>query len=113
VKPFDIQRPWGGFRQFTLNEPTTVKILRIKAGKRVSLQRHHEREEFWHIISGTGKVIVEDKIIPVSQDEEITVPTGATHRLEAGTEDLVFLEIAKGHFVEDDIERIADDYGRE
>ena len=49
------KRPWGGLEQFTLNEKTTVKILTVKAGKRLSLQYHHNRKEFWKFLAGPSK----------------------------------------------------------
>ena len=45
--------------------------------------------------------------------DRVLVPAGAVHRLgNSGTEPLRVLEIAFGHFDEDDIERLEDDYAR-
>ena len=38
-----VERPWGRFEQFTLNEPTTVKTITVEPGHRLSLQRHEHR----------------------------------------------------------------------
>ena len=40
-------KPWGGYDRYTLNEVSTVKIIRVAPGSRLSLQRHKEREELW------------------------------------------------------------------
>ncbi len=57
-----------------------------------------------------------DKLITVklSPGGYIDIPLGAYHRVESvGIEDLVVIEVQMGDYVgEDDIERIADDYGR-
>ena len=37
------ERPWGAFERFTLNEPSTVKIITVNAGQTLSLQRHEHR----------------------------------------------------------------------
>ena len=37
------EKPWGGFIQYVLNQPVTVKILEIRAGEQVSYQYHHHR----------------------------------------------------------------------
>lgn len=105
-------RPWGSFDRFTLNQESTVKLLTVLAGTRLSLQRHHKRAEFWHVVSGNGTAEVDGTAHPLTPGTEVSVPVGATHRLTGGSEDLVVLEIAFGHFDEDDIERLADDFGR-
>ena len=38
MKKKSVEKPWGGFEQFTLNEISTVKILTIKPGQTFSLQ---------------------------------------------------------------------------
>ena len=49
---FVEERPWGRFRQFTANEPTTVKTITVDPGQRLSLQRHQHRAELWHVLAG-------------------------------------------------------------
>ena len=109
---FQIERPWGNFRQFTLNSPSTVKILSVKPNEILSLQSHKKREEFWHVITGSGFVeIGEVKKNTVAGDEhEILV--GKKHRLGAGPDGIQVLEIATGDFDESDIIHYEDKYGR-
>ena len=106
------ERPWGFSERFTLNEPATVKIMRIKPHQRFSLQTHAKRAEFWRILSGNGTVTVNglEHLAKVSDEFEILV--GAPHRAAAGEEELCFLEIALGDFNEHDETRLEDDYGR-
>lgn len=40
-------KPWGAYDRYTLNEVSTVKIIRVAPGSRLSLQHHKEREELW------------------------------------------------------------------
>lgn len=107
------ERPWGRFEQFTHNEPTTVKIITVEAGHRLSLQRHQHRDELWTILDGALRVEVDGQVWDAASGEKVWVPRGTTHRVAAA--DGVtgrFLEVAFGHFDEDDIERLADDYAR-
>jgi len=106
-------RPWGSFDRFTLNEASTVKILRLHPGKRISLQRHAARAEFWRIIAGSGIATVDDVERAVAAGDEVEIPLGSKHRLAAGPDGLDWLEIALGTFDEHDDERIEDDFGRE
>jgi mannose-6-phosphate isomerase-like protein (cupin superfamily) len=105
-------RPWGAFEQFTLNEPTTVKILRVEAGKRFSLQRHAHRTEFWKVIEGDGEAQIGDTTQHLMLGDSVMIPEGALHRLTGGEHGIRVLEIAFGAFDENDIERVEDDFGR-
>jgi mannose-1-phosphate guanylyltransferase len=105
-------RPWGSFDQFTLNEPSTVKIVRVAAGKRLSLQRHAKRSEFWRVIEGAGTATIGSEERPVAMGDELEIPVGTLHRLQGGPEGVAVLEISTGEFDESDIERVEDDFGR-
>lgn len=111
-KPFTIERPWGNFRQFTHNSFSTVKIHRVKPNEETSWQSHIKRSEFWHIVDGDGKVLIEDKEYDVAPGAEYNAPVGAKHRWKAGPSGIILIEIATGDFDENDIIRIEDKYGR-
>lgn len=106
-----VKRPWGFFTRYTKNDPSTVKIISVHAGASLSLQYHHDREEFWHILSGTGTVIIGKKKYVAKPGKEFSVPPQVLHRISATTP-LQFLEIATGYFEETDIVRVQDSYGR-
>ena len=112
VQPIHDDRPWGSFDQFTKNEPSTVKIITVSAGQRLSLQRHHRREEFWHVISGSGTAEIGGVAQELSPGTNVYIGTEVTHRLSGGPDGIQILEIALGDFDENDIERLEDDYGR-
>lgn len=107
-------RPWGYYE--IINEQLQYKIKKIVVlpGKRLSLQRHQFRKEYWTIIQGTGLVTLNDQKINVSEGSTIKINIRDIHRVtNTGENDLVFIEIQTGtYFGEDDIERLEDDYGR-
>lgn len=109
---FEVHRPWGRFLQFTKNEPSTVKILTVNAHEAFSLQYHKHREEFWFVLSGQGKITIGDKVHNVVHNAQFLIPAETPHRIEAGDEPVVVLEISTGDFDEDDIVRLEDKYGR-
>jgi len=84
----------------------------MKPGGETSWQSHTKRSEFWHIISGTGIVRVEDKEFNVAAGDECFAPVWAKHRWIAGDSGMVLIEIATGDFDEEDITRYEDKYGR-
>jgi len=113
MKKYSEERPWGKFEQFTKNEPTTVKIITVKAGQSLSLQYHKKRSEFWRIVAGEGIITIDEREMPAKIGDEFSVDILEKHRIKAGQEgDLVILEIASGEFDEDDIVRLEDSYGR-
>ncbi len=110
--PYQEERPWGNFRQFTHNELTTVKIITVKKGARNSLQKHQNRDERWVIIAGEMKVTIGEVEHDAKIGDEFWVPANTPHRFAGVGDDNRLLEIAYGDFDEGDNERIEDDYGR-
>lgn len=116
-QPLDMitewERPWGGFEQFVHNEAVTVKIITVAPGQRLSLQSHTQRDELWQVIDGPADVEVAGKGEGVAAGGRAWIPRGSTHRLgNSGTTPVRVLEIAFGHFDEEGIERLVDDYNR-
>jgi mannose-1-phosphate guanylyltransferase len=109
-----VDRPWGTYT--TLQEGPNFKIKRIevKPGASLSLQMHHHRSEHWVVVSGTGKVTIDDTVVLLAPNESTYVPVGAKHRLEnPGRVPLTLIEVQCGDYVgEDDIVRFDDIYGR-
>jgi len=112
MKKYSEKRPWGGFEQFTLNEISTVKILTIKAKKRLSLQKHKNRKEFWKFLDNPAKVTLGKKTFKAKKGDEFIINKGINHRIEGLDKDVHVLEISLGKFDEKDIKRIEDDFGR-
>ncbi len=112
-QPLVSHRPWGGFTQFCLNEPVTVKIITVDPGCELSLQRHRRRAELWLPLDPTLQVEVDGRVWCPTVQEPVWIPAGVAHRLSApGGQGGRLLEVAFGHFDEDDIERLSDRYGR-
>lgn len=108
-----VERPWGRFQQFSLNEPTTVKVITVEPGQRLSLQRHRHRGELWQVLDGDLEITLDERTWTAACGELVWVPVGATHRLANHSgKDSRILEVAFGDFDEDDIERLQDDYSR-
>lgn len=108
------ERPWGSFQ--VLDEGTAYKVKRlvVNAGRRLSLQRHARRHEHWTVVSGQATVTRNGDTMVLAPRDSIDIPLGSAHRIEnAGSVPLVIIEVQCGdYFGEDDIERLADDYGR-
>ena len=68
-----VKKPWGQFKQFTLNETSTVKILRINPKQKFSLQYHKNRKELWKFLDNPAKVTIGKIIfcVPIPPTENI------------------------------------------
>lgn len=112
VENYKEKRPWGSFTEFASNEPVTVKIIEVLPNQAFSLQTHSKRDESWYIISGNGKAIVGDEEFDINPDMDLYVQRETKHQIIAGDEKVVLLEVSRGEFDENDINRISDLYGR-
>lgn len=106
-------RPWGYYRVLHDTSGTKVKELTINPGQSLSLQKHKNRTEFWHITS--GKCAVEQKMssgytLPAAELEkhsQLFIPANSWHRIyNPYDQPCTLVEIQYGtRCDEDDIER--------
>src|SRR4051812_22720229 len=109
-----VYRPWGYYESIDAGPRFQVKRLMVKPGEALSLQMHHHRAEHWVVVSGTARVIKDDQVMMVSENESTYIPIGAKHRLEnPGKLPLYLIEVQSGGYLgEDDIVRFEDRYKR-
>lgn len=107
----EVKRPWGSFKQFSLNKKSTVKIISIKPYEELSLQKHKHRREMWYFLT-PGKIQIGEKKFNVKKEEIVNIPINVSHRIFAGKNNVDFLEISFGKFDEKDEIRMEDKYGR-
>lgn len=110
------ERPWGSYTvlEDATDEGFKVKRITVSPGARLSYQRHARRAEHWFIVAGTATVTLDDEVSEVATGESVDIPLGSAHRIEnRGSTPMTFVEVQQGDYLgEDDIERLADDYGR-
>lgn len=110
-----VERPWGHYLKLFQEPGVWVKRVEVKAGERLSLQKHSRRSEKWIMVAGEGLAVVNDQEIPVKPGVIVDIPVGAVHRIgNTGSGKLVFIEVACGDYLsENDIIRLQDDYKRQ
>lgn len=106
--------PWGSSEVLFQNRgqgKITVKILTVEPDSRLSLQLHRQRREFWFVLDGDAEATVGDGRRALGPGQALQIPPGTLHRLgtTGGTK---VLEVSTGHFSENDVVRLEDDYGR-
>jgi mannose-6-phosphate isomerase-like protein (cupin superfamily) len=91
------------------------KLLVIEAGKRLSLQKHLEKDESIYVVRGKLRLVLEDdagklREIDLGAGEHRRIPTGRVHRFVA-LERVEVMEVSTPEL--DDVVRLEDDFGRE
>ena len=91
-----------------------MKLITVKPGEKLSLQRHKHRSEHWIVVDGIAKVEIDSKELILKDNQSSYIPLGAKHRLSnPGKNNLILIEVQCGSYLgEDDIQRYEDNYGR-
>ncbi len=77
-----------------ITEQCSVAYIELEPGKEALQHYHPETEEIFYILSGHGKVILNDQHSEIKTGDCIFVPRGARHQLiNTGRNKLVFLAI--------------------
>jgi mannose-6-phosphate isomerase-like protein (cupin superfamily) len=71
------------------------------------MQLHHHRAEHWVVVRGTARVIRDEEVFLLTENESTFIPVGMKHCLEnPGTVPLEIIEVRSGTYLgEDDIVR--------
>jgi mannose-1-phosphate guanylyltransferase / mannose-6-phosphate isomerase len=110
-----VERPWGSYTVLEKGDRYKIKRVVLKPKAKLSLQLHRKRSEHWVVVSGVARVTREEETYLAYTNESTYIPTNTKHRLENPEEvPLQIIEVQNGEYLEeDDIERFADDYGRQ
>lgn len=88
-------------------EDTGISHLRVKPGKRQAFaHRHDDAEEIYVVISGSGRVKLDDEIVELGALDALRVAPGVIRQFEAGAEGLELIAFGPRH--EGDGELLAD-----
>lgn len=112
--PAQVRRPWGTYQSVHQGDHFQVKHITVEPGGQLSLQRHAHRAEHWVVVSGKGRVTIDDQVQILGADASVYIPQRSVHRMENPfDEPLHLIEVQYGAYLgEDDIERLEDVYGR-
>jgi mannose-6-phosphate isomerase-like protein (cupin superfamily) len=113
--PGRVAKPWGHEIIWARTERYVGKRLVLAAGRRLSLQFHHRKDEWILVVSGRLLLTLEDDSGVLADHEmgpgdDAHVPPGRRHRFSA-IEPTELIEVSTPEL--DDVVRLADDFGRE
>lgn len=118
-----VEKPWGKFLDIAREKEYVLKIITVNPNEELSLQYHNNRSEFWVVLSGKGKLKLQQFNYHNEESYYITLnlSEGSTYHIKKGqhhqlinssNEELKVLELQYGECSEEDIIRINDKYGR-
>ncbi|MGB7588120.1 MAG: cupin [Solirubrobacterales bacterium] len=114
MPPVEVHKPWGNELWFAHTDHYAGKLLRVKAGHRLSIQYHETKDETSYVLS--GRVIVSqgesaERMVAreLGPGESWRNPPLLVHTLEA-VEDAEIIEVSTPQV--DDVVRLKDRYGR-
>ena len=110
LRPMYEERRWGTYKvlsdvQYEDGTRALTKTIKLRAGKNISYQIHHHRDEVWTIVDGEGIFVLNGESRKVHRGDVCCIRKEHYHAIKAIT-DLVFVEVQIGTpLVEEDIER--------
>lgn len=107
--PKIVDKPWGREVWYAHEQDYAGKILEVKQGFALSLQKHERKTETMYLLSGRVLFHLNGADFEVPPGRSLTIRPGDVHRVEA-LEDSVILEVSTPHL--DDLIRLEDRYGR-
>jgi mannose-6-phosphate isomerase-like protein (cupin superfamily) len=111
--PRKTEKPWGYELLFAHTPKYAGKVMFVKKGHRLSLQYHRKKDETMYVYQGKLHLEIErdGQMVQseVSAGDCIRVAPMTKHRLTA-IEDTFIFEVSTPEL--EDVERLADDYGR-
>lgn len=98
-----MYRSWGKYTLLTESEGYRVRKIEMDPGASLTMQMHYHRSENWTVISGTGKIIINDRESIFTENQSTYIPMGIKHKLSnPGKIPLIIIEVQSGKYINDD-----------
>ena len=110
LRPMYEERRWGTYKvlsdiEYQPTERALTKTITLKAGKNISYQLHHHRDEVWTVVDGKGVFVLDGEQRQIQRGDVCVIRKEHLHAIKAETE-LTFIEVQLGNpLIEEDIER--------
>lgn len=97
-----MYRSWGKYTLLTESEGYRVRKIEMDPGASLTMQMHYHRSEHWTVISGTGKIIINDVESIFTENQSTYIPMGVKHKLSnPGKIPLIIIEVQSGKYIDD------------
>ncbi|MED4601682.1 sugar phosphate nucleotidyltransferase [Paenibacillus validus] len=106
--PMYEEKLWGNFKVLDYatdadGQRTLIRRVSISENRFLSYQLHRNHDEVMTVISGTGEMIIDEKIMKLQPGDTIRIPRGTRHSVHAITK-IEYVEVQQGTDLEDTFE---------
>ncbi|MFQ5679991.1 MAG: cupin domain-containing protein [Gemmatimonadota bacterium] len=109
TQPEIVDKPWGREIWYAHTDRYAGKVLEVRQGHLLSLQKHRVKHETLYLHTGRMRFTLGGRRFEWRPGEAVEIPAETVHRMEA-LEDSVILEVSTPEL--DDVVRLEDRYGR-
>ena len=89
------EKTWGLYKVIDVQDESLTILVTLKPGHKMKYHSHNYRNEIWTVISGKGKVIIDNIEKQIKTGDIITMNAGCKHTVIAQTE-LKLIEVQLG-----------------
>ena len=89
------EKSWGSFTVLDIQEESMTIRINLMPGHGLHYHSHEHRDEVWTIVSGQGRVVLDNEEKIVKPGDIITMETGCKHTVIADTE-MSIIEVQLG-----------------
>ena len=92
------EKSWGRFQIIDVEDDSLIIKVTLNAGHCMNYHSHAHRREIWNIVSGEGKVLLDDKECTVKSGDIIELPVGCKHKIMADSR-MTIIEVQMGEAI--------------
>ena len=89
------EKSWGSFTVLDIQDDSMTIRINLMPGHRLHYHSHEHRDEVWTVVSGQGRVVIDDTETVVKSGDIITMEIGCKHTVIADTE-MSIIEVQLG-----------------
>ena len=82
-------QPYADYRPIFETDRLNVTHVRIHPGETVPAHTHQDEDQIYHVISGTGFVVLDGERTEVSAGSSVLIPLGTEHEITNTGEDVL------------------------
>ncbi len=95
------EKSWGSFRILDVEDDNLTIKVTLRPGHHMNYHSHAHRDEVWTVVSGTGRVIINDATRNIKVGDVVTMPAGTKHTVIADTE-IQIIEVQTGQDISEE-----------
>ncbi|MCR5777813.1 MAG: cupin domain-containing protein [Lachnospiraceae bacterium] len=99
------EKSWGSFRILDVEDDNLTIKVTLRPGHHMNYHSHAHRDEVWTVVSGTGRVIIDDATRKIKVGDVITMPAGTKHTVIADTE-IQIIEVQTGQDISEEDKKL-------